>query len=172
MTRADAVAAANVPPKRGSALLIDLNEIDTSRVLLSRADLEKWNPHRGPIVQLDGVIWHDDSYSRGVGIKHVREDEFWVEGHFPGRPVMPGVLMVEAGAQLSSFLFYARRGGTCVAGFTRIENTVFRDTVSPGDDLYLLCTEVKFQPRRFISDIQGVVDGKVVFESRITGMVI
>ena len=95
-----------------------------------------------------------------------------MSGHFPGRPILPGVLMVEAGAQLASFLFHGRRNDDSIAGFTRIENAVFRGQVTPGHDLILLAREVKYQPKRFISDIQGVVDDRLVFESRITGMVL
>ncbi len=160
------------PQRRPNTLLFDLDGIDLTQTALSRADLEKWNPHRGDIVMLDRVIWHQKTFQRAVGVKHVREDEFWVQGHFPGRPMMPGVLMVEGGAQLASYLFYARRGEPCIVGFTRIDDTVFRGQVRPGDDLLFLAQAVKYRPRRFISDVQGVVDGKLVFESRITGMVL
>ncbi|TVQ30617.1 MAG: hypothetical protein EA376_12215 [Phycisphaeraceae bacterium] len=157
---------------RTPQFLIDLETLDLQKKILTREDLERWNPHRGPIAQLDGVIWHSEGYDAGVAVKHVRDDEFWVEGHFPDRALMPGILMVEAGAQLISFLFYSRRGEPCIAGFTRIDNTVFRAPVVPGDNLYLICREVKYSPRRFISDVQGVVNGKLVFESRVTGMVL
>jgi len=157
---------------RGAEPLFDVSGLDTSSLALSRRDLEAWNPHRGEIVQLDGVVWHNEHHTRALGIKHVRDDEFWVTGHFPGRPVMPGVLMIEAGAQLASYLFYARRGAPCIAGFTRIEDTVFRNSVRPGQDLLLLCEEIRYRPRRFISEIQGLADGKVAFYSRITGMVL
>jgi 3-hydroxyacyl-[acyl-carrier-protein] dehydratase len=153
-----------------SGLLIDLSSIDMTKTALDRAALERWNPHRGPIVQLDRVIWTDAAFSQAVGVKHVRDDEFWVGGHFPGRPMMPGVLMIEAGAQLSSYMFYARRGEPCLAGFTRIDNVAFRGQVVPGDDLILLSRELKFKPRRFVSAIQGVVREKLVFEAEITGM--
>ena len=159
-------------PTRGAVALFDISGLDTSGLMLSREDLEGWNPHRGAIVQLDGVVWHDDEFSQGVGIKKVRDDEFWVHGHFPGRPLLPGVLMIEAGAQLSSYLFFARRGEPCIAGFTRIENTIFRSSVSPGQDLIILCNVLRYQPKRFISEIQGIADGKIAFYSKITGMIL
>jgi 3-hydroxyacyl-[acyl-carrier-protein] dehydratase len=155
-----------------SPLLFEFDDVDLNRVVFTRSDLERWNPHRGPIVQLDAVIWHDETFSKAIGYKDVREDEFWTSGHFPGNPIMPGVLQIEAGAQLTSFMFYNRRGEPCIVGFTRIENTVFRGKVRPGDRLLILSREIKYRPRIFISAIQGLVDGKVVFESKITGMVI
>ena len=170
VAQSPAGAGAGEAPRQPK-LIVDLEGIDLGGKVLSRTDLERWNPHRGPFVQLDGVVWTLPDFSQGVGVKHVRDDEFWVAGHFPGRPMMPGVLMVEAGAQLASYLYYSRIGAPCIAGFTRIENTVFRGKVVPGDDLYLLCREVKYRPRLFISDVQGIVEGRLVFESRITGMV-
>lgn len=152
--------------------ILNLDAADLSRVVVSKDEIARVNPHRGPIVQLDGILWHDEGYTCAIGYKDVREDEFWVDGHFPGNPVMPGVLMVEAGAQVTSFLFYSRKGAPCVAGFTRIEDTVFRGKVRPGDRLMILSKEIKYRPRIFISALQGLVDGKIAFESKITGMVI
>ncbi len=172
MTQIETSPAGAEQPIRGVEPLFDADGLDTSSLALSREDLESWNPHRGEIVQLDGVVWHDEAFSRAVGVKHVRDDEFWVSGHFPTKPVMPGVLMIEAGAQLASYLFYARRGEPCIAGFTRIEDTVFRNSVTPGQELLLLCQEVRYRPRRFISEIQGIADGKIAFYSKITGMVL
>lgn len=171
MTQIETTAAAS-QPVRGVEPIFDISGLDTTGLMLSRRDLEAWNPHRGDIVQLDGVVWHNETYSRAVGIKKVRNDEFWVSGHFPGKPVLPGVLMIESGAQLASYLFYARRGVPCIAGFTRIEDTVFRNPVAPGRDLLILCEEVKYRPRRFITEIQGIADGKIAFYSKITGMVL
>ena len=138
--------------------------------MVPRAEIERYNPHRGAMALLDAIVWHDAELTRAVAIKQVRDDEFWVSGHIPGRPLMPGVLMVEAGAQLASFLYYKRSGLDTFAGFTRIEDTAFRGQVFPGDTLYILCREVRYSPKRFITDIQGVVADQIMFEGRITGM--
>ncbi|MFG0256800.1 MAG: 3-hydroxyacyl-ACP dehydratase FabZ family protein [Phycisphaerales bacterium JB043] len=151
--------------------LFSLSEIDLRTVMVSREGLERWIPHRGVIVQVDGIIWHDEEYSLAVGYKDVGHDEFWSDGHFPDQPIYPGVLQIEAGAQLASFLFYRRRGEPCIAGFTRIDKTVFRGKVMPGDRLLVLSRAVKYRPRLFVSEIQGIVDDRIVFESTITGMV-
>ncbi|MHC4976344.1 MAG: 3-hydroxyacyl-ACP dehydratase FabZ family protein [Planctomycetota bacterium] len=151
--------------------LFDLNKIDLRSEMVTREGLERWIPHRGVIVQVDGISWHDEEFSLAVGYKDVRDDEFWTEGHFPDQPIYPGVLQIEAGAQLSSFLFYRRRGEPCIAGFTRIEKTVFRGKVVPGDRLLILSRAIKYRPRLFVSEIQGIVEDRIVFESTITGMV-
>jgi 3-hydroxyacyl-[acyl-carrier-protein] dehydratase len=92
--------------------------------------------------------------------------------HIPGRPLMPGVLMIEAAAQLCSIFFRMRYDVRRFLGFTRCDQTTFRGQVLPGDTLYLLSKEMSRNPRRFVSRTQGVVDGRLVFESKITGMVL
>lgn len=153
-------------------LLFDLSGIELSRRECTKEVIEQWIPHRGHMSMLDGIIWQDLQAMRGVGVKHVRHDEFWIPGHFPERPMFPGVLMVETGAQLACYLFLARRGKPGIAAFLRIEDASFRNVVKPGDDLYLLCKEVKLGRRRFISDVQGVVESRIVFDARITGMMV
>jgi 3-hydroxyacyl-[acyl-carrier-protein] dehydratase len=150
--------------------LFDLSSVNLSARLVSRRDLERWNPHRGGMAMLDWVVWHSPDFTRGLGLKIVRSDEFWVEGHFPGKPMFPGVLMIETGAQLASYLYNSRFAKPKLPVFIRIEDAAFRSAVVPGDELFLLCKDVKFADKRFVSDIQGLVNGKVAFEARITGM--
>jgi len=170
MSTADTAQSMKIRP--AITPIVDLSGIDLNERMLTRKDLERWIPHRGVMSMLDGVVWHDPGFSQGVAIKKVRDDEFWHDGHFPGRPMLPGVIMIEAGAQLASLLFHSRSSEKGIAGFTRIENAAFRGQVLPGQDLILLAREVKYRPRRFISDIQGMVGDKFAFDARITGMVI
>lgn len=151
-------------------LLFDIEPIDLSACLYDKEAIGKFNPHRGAFALLDRVVWIDDTLNRAIAVKNVRDDEFWVDGHIPGRPLMPGVLMVEAGAQLASVLYYKRSDATWFAGFTRIEDTAFRGQVVPGDELILLAKVKKYHLKRFVSRVQGVVNGNIVFESLITGM--
>ncbi len=154
-----------------SEQLFDLSSIDLSARIADRAEIARTNPHRGMMALLDAIIWHDGPvYDHGVAIKHTRADEFWVPGHIPGNPLMPGVLMIEAAAQLASWMYYKRSGMTWFAGFTHIDDVTFRGRVVPGDDLILLMHTVRYSLKRFISDVQGLVDGQIVFSGRITGM--
>ncbi|MGA1045022.1 MAG: 3-hydroxyacyl-ACP dehydratase FabZ family protein [Phycisphaerales bacterium] len=154
-----------------SELLLDLASIARSPVMADADTVGRINPQGGPMRQLDHVIWHDEALTCGLGIKHVGDDEFWVPYHVPGRPLMPGVLMIEACAQLGSFLYRTKIPNLPFVGFTRCNDTVFRGQVVPGDDLLLLCREIECGKRRFISRFQGVVGDKLVMETTITGMV-
>lgn len=153
-------------------LLFDISEIDLDAVAVSPEQVGLINPQSGAMRHLDHVVWVSDDASQAVGVKHVKDDEFWVAGHIPGRPLLPGVLMIEAAAQLSSVLYRVRTNEERFIGFTRCDHTIFRGQVIPGDTLYLLAKEVEFRPRRLICACQGVVEDNLVLETQITGMVL
>jgi len=126
------------------------------------------NLQRGDMEQLNGVNWFDPM-GRILGYKDVRPDEFWCAGHIPGRPLLPGVLMIEAAAQLSSYYVKFVKEWTGFIGFGGVESVKFRLPVTPGCRMYILSEQTAFRHRRFTSNIQGVVDGQVVFEGVIVG---
>ena len=154
--------------------LFDISKMDLSKVAASAARIEQVNPHRGPMRMLDRVIWFNEDATIGLGVKEVRDDEFWVDGHVPGRPLLPGVLMIEAAAQLCSFLQGLRPHAdkSRFIGFIRCDDIAFRGQVVPGDTLYLLAEEISCRRRRFTSKTQGIVDDRLVFEGTVTGSVI
>jgi 3-hydroxyacyl-[acyl-carrier-protein] dehydratase len=156
--------------RAGRAFLFDISRIDLGQRLHGRDQIGRVNPHRHEMALLDWIVWHEHDFTRGIGLRVVRSDEFWVKGHFPERPLFPGVLMIETGAQLASFLYNSRFSDPQLPVFARIEDAAFRAAVQPGDELYVLCQDVKFSMKRFVTDVQGLVGGKVAFEARITGI--
>ena len=152
-------------------LLFDLSQIDlTAKPIFDKEAIGKVNPQRFEMQHLDGILWYDKEKFLILGYKDVAEDEFWIRGHIPGRPLMPAVMMVEAGAQLSSFFvkqIYRLEG---FIGFAGIDSAKFRSVVEPGHRLYLLGHITKFKRRKYITSIQGVVDGTMVFEAVVSGL--
>ena len=107
--------------------------------LLGRAQIEEILPHRDPFLFLDEVVVLEPG-ARVVARKSVREDEWFLTGHFPGRPIMPGVIIVEAMAQTGAVAVLAdeaNRGK--LALFAGIDGVRFKRMVLPGDELELTC---------------------------------
>ncbi|MBC8201282.1 MAG: hypothetical protein H8E86_04480 [Planctomycetes bacterium] len=150
--------------------ILDISTIDLSHIDISEEDVGKMNPQAGDMRQLDYVSYVRDDNQLAVGIKNVKDDEFWVSGHIPGRPIYPGVLMIEAAAQLSSILYHLNADVDHFMGFTRCDNCSFRGQVLPNNTLAVVSIIRKFQRRRFVCDAQGYVDGLFMFEAKITGM--
>ncbi len=150
-------------------LLFDISDIDYGREAYDADAIEKINPHRGAMRLIDGIIYATDDLKHTLAYRDVKDDEFWVQGHIPGRPLFPGVLMVEAGAQLASFVCLTKQNIKFM-GFVGLEDVKFRGQVVPGDRLYILCELTELRPRRSKSRVQGLVDGRLVFEATIIGM--
>ncbi|OQY05169.1 MAG: hypothetical protein B6I25_05995 [Planctomycetales bacterium 4572_13] len=150
--------------------LIDLSTIDLSTVQFDRRAIAEVNPQSYEMAQLDGIVWHDLPGMLCLGYKDITDSEFWVRGHLPGRPIMPGVIMVEAAAQLCSFFMKRIYGLDGFIGFSGIGETKFRGTVLPGSRLHLLGHIDKVRSRQFSATVQGVVDEKIVFDTHISGM--
>ena len=152
-------------------LLFDLSEHDLDKVLYDAEFIESYNPHRGCMRLLDGIVWEDlEQTPKALGYKDVRDDEFWVPGHIPGRPIFPGVLMIEAAAQFASYLTMRKFSKVKFIGFAGVNDVKFRGQVVPGDRLYLLIDGVNMRARRAVCKTQGVVNGNLVFEGTVTGM--
>ena len=131
-------------------------------------------PHRYPFLMVDRM----EDVVRGesaVGIKNVSVNEPYFQGHFPGAPVMPGVLMIEAMAQTAGILVIETLGPEMegrLVYFMSIENARFRKPVRPGDRMRIQV--VKRHARRLVWKFDGVckVDGEVVAEATYTAMIV
>jgi 3-hydroxyacyl-[acyl-carrier-protein] dehydratase len=151
--------------------IVDLSKIDISRRAFPVQALREVNPQRYEMEQLSYVAETnlDEGYS--VAVREIGADEFWCRGHIPGRPIFPGVLMVEAAAQLCSFHYHkALPEDKRFFGFGGIDAVKFRGEVVPGDTLVVAARAVEIRSRRAVFDTQAFVGDRIVFEGRITGM--
>lgn len=130
-------------------------------------DIMKILPHRYPFLLVDRITELEPK--RIVGIKNVTINEHFFQGHFPGAPVMPGVLVIESMAQVAAVLFYRdETPGEKLIYFAGIENAKFRRPVIPGDQLRI---EMEVLGRRHnFGKMSGraTVDGKLVAEAIVT----
>jgi 3-hydroxyacyl-[acyl-carrier-protein] dehydratase len=153
-------------------LICDLALIDMNVVTADIHEIRKYNPQRFEMEHLTAIVSEDVERNVCVGYKDVGHDEFWARGHMPGMPLMPGVVTLEAAAQLCSF--YTQKHdllGADMVGFGGLEDVRFRDPVVPGDRLILLCDLIKVRRKRMIvSRFQGVVGDSIVIEGTLKGI--
>lgn len=153
-------------------LIFDLSQIDMNHVIADTEEIRKYNPQRYEMEQLTAIVYLSDDPCVGIGYKDTSVNDFWVRGHMPGMPIMPGIVMLEAAAQLSSFI--TQRFdllGVDMVGFGGLEDVRFRDPVLPGDRLILICALQKVRPKRIIvCRFQGVVNDAIVVEGIIKGI--
>jgi 3-hydroxyacyl-[acyl-carrier-protein] dehydratase len=149
---------------------MDLSQIDLNRILITREQIYEHLPHRHEFMQLDGIIYADKPTLTAVALREVREDEFWVRGHIPGRPLLPGVLIVETAAQLAAYVAHLVMPTSKFIGFGGIENTKFRLAVSPPARMYFVLKGIEVRPRRVVCDVQAFVNSQMAYEGRIIGM--
>ncbi|MSU79727.1 MAG: beta-hydroxyacyl-ACP dehydratase [Gemmataceae bacterium] len=156
-----------MPPE----LHYDPANIDFGNIVADREAIRKVNPQRFEMEQLDAVVLIDTPNKIIVGYKDVRYDEFWVRGHLPGFPLLPGVLMCEASAQLCSYhsMTQHQLAGDFL-GFGGMENVRFRSPVKPGDRLILIAKQLKFNRRQTIYSVQAFVKDRLVFNGDIIGV--
>jgi 3-hydroxyacyl-[acyl-carrier-protein] dehydratase len=140
----------------------------TTALPLDRAGIEAILPHREPFLLIDEVLELVPG-ERVVALKRVREDEWYLRGHFPGRPVMPGVLIVEAMAQTGAVAVLSEeenRGR--IALFAGIDDTRFKRIVEPGDELQLECTLEQVRGPIGKGRARATVDGQLAARAMLT----
>lgn len=152
--------------------LFDLSGIDLEQVVADLDTIRRYNRQRFEMEQLTAVVYEDSTHHRCLGYKQTSSDDFWVRGHMPGLPLMPGVIMCEAAAQLASY--YAQKYdllGSEVLGFGGLEEVRFRDSVFPGDKFFVATELIKARRGRMIvCQFQGFVDDRIVVNGQIKGI--
>lgn len=151
--------------------LVDPATIDTTKILYDLEGIRGGNPQRFEMEQLSAIVHLDRESHLIIGYKDVEADEFWVRGHMPGYPLMPGVMMCEAAAQLCSFYCHVIQileNG--FIGFGGMEDVRFRGQVKPGDRLVIMAKAQRVHRRQTVFDTQGFVGLNMVYHGKIIGV--
>ena len=134
---------------------------------LSLEQIKEIIPHRDPFLLLDEIIELDTF--KAIGIKHVTLDEFYFKGHFPGKPVVPGVILVESLAQVGAVIILSHdKYKGKIAYFTGIKNAKFRKSVLPGDTVYLHCEVTRIKGAFGFGKAEAYVNDELVCEAEVS----
>jgi 3-hydroxyacyl-[acyl-carrier-protein] dehydratase len=154
--------------------LLDLNTIDLDARIAGREELHSKLAQRGTFDMLDGVIYRDPESQIIVGYKDIRSDAWWAPDHIPGRPLFPGVLMIETAAQLSSYDYKVRtpENEHVFLGFAGANQTRFRGTVEPEGRMHFVAKVHRVRKSMFCYFTQGFYNDKLVFECEIMGVIL
>jgi 3-hydroxyacyl-[acyl-carrier-protein] dehydratase len=160
-----------VPPVDGNEFAIDLTKLDFTQLVAGLDQIRAVNAQRFEMEMLSGVVLLDPVRHVVVGFKDLTENEFWVRGHMPNYPLMPGVLMLEAAAQLVSYYGSSQKivAGKLM-GLATIDEARFLRRVSPGERLVLLGRGIKVSRKLNRFRCEGYVGTEKAFEAVVTGV--
>lgn len=132
---------------------------------MNQEEIKKIIPHREPFIFIDEIL-DIVPMSNATGIKYVLPDEFFFKGHFPQKPVMPGVIILEAMAQLGAVILLSHPDHKGKVGyFTGVKKAKFRKQVLPGDTLKLQCELTKIKGPFGYGEAKAYVDDQLVCEA-------
>ena len=151
-------------------LLFDISKLDLNRVIIPIEGIRSVIPQRFEMEMLTGIVYEDLASELIVGFKDITPQDFWVRGHIPGRPLMPGVMMIESAAQLCAYWTMRRHPEMGFVGFAKCDHVRFRGTVIPPARIYMIAKTVEQSRRRCVAHCQGICNGTQVFEATVTGM--
>jgi len=140
--------------------------------VMEQADIQALLPHRYPFLLVDRILELDPD-KRIVGIKNVTANEPFFQGHFPGRPVMPGVLIIEAMSQVGGLLAFKSLGQAKkpLVYLTGVDGAKFRKPVVPGDRIRFEIDVIKKRPPFWKMQGKAFVEDELVCEAEVTAMV-
>jgi 3-hydroxyacyl-[acyl-carrier-protein] dehydratase len=157
-----------VPKKE---LILDPSEYDLDHVIADIDEIRRYNRQRFEMEQLTAICYDDPERKICVGYKDLGPNEFWVRGHMPGMPLMPGVIMCEAAAQMASYYTQKHKlMNTSVVGFGGLKDVRFRGVVRPGDRFVVLARLLKVRSMLLTSEFQCLVGDNMVCEGVLMGI--
>ena len=151
-------------------LILDFSEYDLNRVVADIEAIRRCNPQRFEMEQLTAICFEDPQRNACVGYKDLTANEFWVRGHMPGMPLMPGVIMCEAAAQLASYYSHKYKLMEGVIGFGGLEDVRFRGVVRPGDRFVIVSRLLKLRRSIMTCEFQCFVNQNLVCEGILKGV--
>ena len=141
-------------------------------MVLNNVEIQNIIPHRYPFLLIDKVIEMEEG-TRITAIKNITVNEPFFQGHFPGRPLMPGVLITEALAQTGAVLLLSMEENRGKLGvFTGIDKFKFRRQVEPGDTLRLEAELISYRHRMGKASVKATVDGELAAAGEISFAVV
>ncbi len=151
-------------------LILDFADYDLDRVVADIEEIRRYNPQRFEMEQLTAICYEDTKRHVVVGYKDLGPNEFWARGHMPGMPLMPGVIMCEAAAQVAGY--YCKKYDLLegVVGFAGLEDVRFRGGVRPGDRFVVVAKLLKHRRQIMTSQFQCFVGRNLVCEGIVKGM--
>jgi 3-hydroxyacyl-[acyl-carrier-protein] dehydratase len=152
-------------------LILDPTKVDFNHVVANLDTIRTYNPQRFEMEALSAIVMIDYENKIIVGYRDVTENDFWVRGHMPGFPLMPGVLLCEAAAQLCSFYVGKEKlFDSAYVGLGGLDEVRFRGMVRPGDRLVMVCRMIREKRLMAQCYAQGFVGTKMVFDGKVQGI--
>ena len=159
-----------------SEWIVDPASIDFNQRIFSKQDVLEYCKQRGSFELVDAVSLFEGPDERDiiVGYKDLAGEDWWANDHIPGRPIFPGVLMVEACGQLCTFHYLKSRDGdsNVFIGYGGLDNTRFRGIVEPPTRFVMAGKVKRARSKMFVYFAQGFADNRMVFETDIIGVII
>lgn len=152
---------------------IDFSELEFTKLVATKAQIYSRLMQAGRFALLDGVVRFSTDEHMSIGFKDIKADDWWCADHVPGRPLFPGVLMIETAAQLGSWdhlMRHPEQKG--FIGFGGLNDTRFRGQVEPGQRLVIVARENRVRSRMFFYGVEAYVGQTKVFETEVIGVVI
>lgn len=151
--------------------IIDPATLDFDTIVADREKVSQYLPQRFEMEQLTAIVLDDVEQGIVVGYKDTSPDDFWVRGHVPGKPLMPGVIMCEAAAQVCSYHVMANQLMEAqMIGFAGLDAVRFRGMVSPGDRLVIAAQKLQLRPKTIVRcRFQCFVGSDLVCEGEMRG---
>lgn len=150
--------------------ILDFSAYDTNHVVADIEEIRRYNPQRYEMEQLTAICYEDAQNNICVGYKDLGPDEFWARGHMPGMPLMPGVIMCEAAAQVASYYSRKYKLMDGLIGFGGLERVSFRGVVRPGERFVIVCRLLKVRRTIMTCEFECFVNENLVCDGVLKGI--